>query len=210
MRARRSGFSIIELMIGLAIGALVLLGLAAGAARVLRGENVSAAKLDNELRNAAFVVERELRRAGYWGGALAGLATGPAAYSNPFSAIDTATAGCVLFTYDANGNGKLDTASPDERYGFMLSGGTLYMRTGGANFSCGAGSPDWQPLTDASLVRVSSFSVTRADTPVPIPRSSQSVIVRQLTVTLGGALVKDSSVSQSVTTTIRVRNDVLG
>ena len=210
MRSRQRGLSIIELMIGLAIGALILLGLAAGAARVLRGENVSSAKLDNELRNAAFVVERELRRAGYWGGALAGLAAGPAAYSNPFSAIDTDTAGCVLFTYDANGNGKLDTASPDERYGFALSNGTLYMRTGGASFSCGASSPDWQPLTDASLVRVASFSVTRADTPVPIPRRSQSVIVRQLTVTLGGALVKDPSVSQSVATTIRVRNDVLG
>lgn len=210
MRAAQRGLSIIELMLGLAIGALVMLGLAAGAARVIRGENVSSAKLDNELRNAAFVVERELRRAGYWGGALAGLAAGPAAYANPFSAIDTATAGCVLFTYDANGNGKLDMASPDERYGFMLSNGTLYIRTGGADFSCGAAGPGWQPLTDASLVRVAAFSVTRADTPVPIPRSSQSVIVRQLTVTLGGALVKDASVAQSVTTTIRVRNDILG
>lgn len=76
----------------------------------------------------------DIRRAGYWGGAIAGADS----RDNPFTQNDTnlqiVSADCLLYTYDANGNGAntlqntADDVDNNEYYGFRLTNGDIQMR----------------------------------------------------------------------------------
>lgn len=203
------GFSLVELMVGLALGSFVVLGALTATSGLLRGDALAAARLDQDLRNAAFVFERDVMRAGYWGSAAQGLKTGVTAYANPFADLDTDTAGCVLFSYDLNDDGALDTAGSDERYAFALSAGVLYMRTGGTESTCDVHTGTWEPVTDQGAVKVTSFDVSVANTDSAIPGSSRVIRSRSLTYTLTVVNARDASQSQSVTNTVKLPNDIV-
>ncbi len=57
---------------------------------------------------------------------------------------------CLLFGYDTNGNGKMDTDSPNELLGFRLKDSAIEIRQRGAK--CDEGG--WQDLTDTRFIRV--------------------------------------------------------
>jgi prepilin peptidase dependent protein B len=139
------GFSIVELLVGVAVGLFVV-----GGATKLVIDNISnnralliETRLNQDLRAAADIVIRDLRRGGYWSAAsaLTGV-TWPAA-SNPYRTITLSVAnGASQVAYSYNGTGFT---------GYQVStSSALQARTGG----------NWQDLTDANAMRVLAFDIT--------------------------------------------------
>ncbi|NJK42625.1 MAG: hypothetical protein HC937_02780 [Aquincola sp.] len=90
-RARQRGLSVVELLIGAAVGLFIVGGAIALLVNQLRDNRVLLleTRVNQDLRSAADLVARDVRRAGYWGNALAG-AVFPAA-SNPYRAVTPAS-----------------------------------------------------------------------------------------------------------------------
>jgi prepilin peptidase dependent protein B len=138
------GLSIIELMVGVAIGLFII----GGAVKLfvdMFGNNrrlLIETRVNQDLRAAADIVARDLRRAGYWQNAASGvgrLINDP----NPYSPA-TISANSVAYTYD---RGVGASAA-----GFSLASNALYMTVGAAS----------QPVTDPATVRITRFEITNS------------------------------------------------
>ena len=112
-RSRQSGFSLVELMVGLAAGLTVSVAVVAFTMSSFKsnGEFVQSTRLTQELRNSLGLVTRELRRAGYDQTALGKVATGQGSPFTPMGFGDEITPStspkkyrCVIFAYDRGGN----------------------------------------------------------------------------------------------------------
>lgn len=204
------GYSMVELMVSLAVGLL----LSAVAAQLLQGQANEHRRLQTEqrlmqeLRTAADVVTRDLRRAGYWGhAATAGAGANPYAAVAPGSAASNA----VSFRYSRDGV-ENDSVDSNEQFGFRISGSTLQMLLGAGN---------WQSLTDPGTVNVTQFSVTpteqridlQASCTQPCPAGSSAcppqLRVRSLQVRIVARASGDASVQRSLDSTVRLRNDTI-
>jgi prepilin peptidase dependent protein B len=149
------GMSIVELMIGVAIGLVVVAGGAKLLADGLIGNRRTTveARISQDLRAAADIMTRDLRRAGYWQQPWNGVSAAPA--PNLYRNITTTTtlgAEAVTYSYDKDGNLTLDAA---ENLGFQIGSvggvGVLQMQVGLNN---------WQALTDPRSVDVTAFRIT--------------------------------------------------
>lgn len=201
---RQNGLSIVELMIAIAGGLFLMLGLVTFLANNLKfnADTAKAVRLSQELRSTMDLMERDIRRASSWGTAELGIGATPV--SNPFGTINTATAGCILYSYDQNLDGALNTSGPDERFGFLLDAGAVKMRNGSGTYTCAA-SPEWEAITDANSVTVTALTFAPTSTAAV---NNTRVTVRDITITLTGQLKNDASVVQTLTETVRVRNDL--
>nr|WP_316639369.1 prepilin-type N-terminal cleavage/methylation domain-containing protein [uncultured Roseateles sp.] len=212
-RVRQAGLSIVEMMVGLAIGLIVV----AGASQIVvsqLNENrklLVELQLQQDLRAAADIITRELRRAGAWNAAETGLwypgaASAPA--TNAFREVSpTVTATEVDYLYKRFDG---DNGGP---YGFKLEEGKIKTRFGDA----------WQELTDGKSVRVTTFTVTqKSDAPLilPCPKFCSdapnstacwpTVTARAYEVSIAAQAVSDASVTRSIRTTVKLRNDLVG
>lgn len=136
-------------MVGVAIGLFIV----GGAIKLfvdMFGNNrrlLIEARVNQDLRAAADVIARDLRRAGYWRNALNGVAVAPV--SNPYaaSAVTTVAASGVTYAYDKDGVDTVDNTT--EQFGFRVNGNAIEMRTGGS----------WQQLTDPSTVQITNANL---------------------------------------------------
>ena len=214
-RRVQRGLSLIELMVGIAIALFI----AASGATLLAGnlrENRSLlleARLMQDLRTAADVVARDLRRAGYWGAATDGVWSAGASgvRANPYTALSPGAAASdavsLRYSRDATENHLVDS---NEQFGYRLRAGAIEIQLGAGN---------WQALTDAGSVRIVEFTVTPAvqdinlagfcPTACPVGSSTcpPHQQVRSLAVVITGQMVADASVTRSVRSHVRVRND---
>jgi prepilin peptidase dependent protein B len=211
------GLSLVELMVGLAVGLLVM---AAGTALLTHHLHDSRqllleARLMQDLRTAADVVTRDLRRAGYWGEASAGVAStsGLAVRPNPYSTFmpRAAASDAVSFQYsrDAAENHQVDTP---EQFGFRLRRGVLEMLLGAGN---------WQALTDATTLRVTQFNVVPTQESISLqslcaqacaPSSSTCPPqhhVRSLSLLISAQSVTQPQLQRTLRSAVRLRNDSL-
>lgn len=83
------GLSLVELMVGIAVGLMVVAGASFVAVNQI-GDNrrlTLETQVQQDLRAAADLIVRDLRRTGYWGNSQQGLWQGsnPAAASNPYA-----------------------------------------------------------------------------------------------------------------------------
>jgi prepilin peptidase dependent protein B len=213
-RAQR-GLSLVELLVGVAIALFI----AAAAATLFAGnlrENrqlLLEARLMQDLRTAADIATRDLRRAGYWADATAGVwAVGASGVTaNPYVALTPsgAASDAVSFRYsrDTTENNLVDS---NEQFGFRLRNGAIELQLGAGN---------WQALTDAGTLTITAFSVTPTlqdidlgvfcATPCPTgsamcPPHQQ---VRSLALLISGRLVVDASVTRTLRSQVRLRND---
>ena len=213
MRTQASGFSIIELMVGIALALLIaaaavlLLGSSVGESRRLLLE----ARLTQDLRSSAELIVRQTRRAGHWGAAstLGVWTANASALPNPYaalvsdnSALDTIT---LRYSQDTVENNTVDTT---EQVGFRLRSGTIEVQLGAST---------WQALTDSStlvvtglriqpsvqLIALESACACVADATCTAPK----VQVRSVDMEISGRAAGDSSVVRTVRSTARVRND---
>lgn len=212
---RQRGLSIVELLVGLAVGLLILASATRFLTDGLRDSRslLLESRLMQDLRTAADVVTRDLRRAGYWGAAEAGIwnPSSGSALANPYAAVAPATAASDTvsfeFSRDATENNAVDS---NEQFGFRLRNGALQMRLGGAN---------WQALTDSETLTVTGFSVTPFVRNISLldscPAACQAgsttcpphLTVRSFALRISGQAVNDAAIARTVRSNVRLRND---
>jgi prepilin peptidase dependent protein B len=188
--------------------------------------------VNQDLRAAADLITRDLRRAGYWGNAVSGtIATGSTTTPNPYSAV---TSGAGLIEYQFSRDATEDNAlGNNEQFGFRraVQGGVglIQMKLGVVS-----GVDNWQPVTDPQTINVSTFNVTPTETPVDMrgacartcctaadvaaatagctattlfSGSCPSVTVREYQLTLTGNATGNANVVRTLATRVRARND---
>ncbi len=216
-QSAQRGLSLVELLVGVAIALFI----AAAAATLLAGHLRESravlleARLMQDLRTAADLVSRDLRRAGHWGAAVDGvwLAGASSVAANPYAALapTTAASDAASFRYsrDATENGVVDS---NEQFGFRLRNGAIEIQLGAAN---------WQALTDTGTLTITQLSVTptvqelslEAFCAAPCAAGATTCPprqqVRSLALAITGRLVADAAVTRSVRSAVRLRNDVV-
>jgi prepilin peptidase dependent protein B len=142
LRRAQRGLSIIELMVGVAIGLFII----GGAIKLfvdMFGNNrrlILETRVNQDLRAAADIIARDVRRAGYWSGASSALYGG----SNPYATYGSVGTNAISYAYDRGAGASAA--------GFSLSGNQIFMTVGAAS----------QPLTDIGTVRITRFEITNA------------------------------------------------
>jgi type IV pilus assembly protein PilW len=215
MGARRHrGLSIVELLVGTAVGLVVVAAattVVTDNARENRAVQIEA-RLMQDLRTAADIVARDLRRAGYWAASASGVRAddGSAPAANPYAAVgpDAAASDGVRlgFSRDAVEN---DAVDGNERFGFRLRNGALELQLGDGN---------WQAMTDPATLTVTAFEVTPvleeasladfciepcAVVSTACPPRQQ---VRRIDVAIAGRATSDARVLRRVQGAVRLRN----
>lgn len=177
-QAGQSGFSLIELMVSVLLGMVVV-----GAAIAVyismifsAADTVRMVRLNHDMGSLLLFMTNDIRRAGYWGAAVA--ESDP--LLNPFTTDeeniqflpdwDGLGNPCIVYTYDADADGVLDV---EERFGFRLNpDGSIGLRMGGTLLaSCLDDDGTWENVTvqdDSEVVAISdlqfSFTALPADT----------------------------------------------
>lgn len=219
-RADCRGLSLVELLIGTALGLfLVATGLALLTSHLHENRSiVLEARLMQELRAASDAIARDLRRAGHWGDAGAGLWRGDTPpRPNPYQALQPDSAASdalrIHFSRDDTENHQLDA---NERFGFRL-------RNQGIDILLGEG--NWQAMTDTGTLLVTALRLAPRFTVVSLPcdRACPAVDptavaptpcpprleVRLYDIVLSGQSPTDARVQRSLQTSVRVRNDAV-
>lgn len=195
--ARPRGFTLAELLVGLAVGALVLTAAvwAVGTQLALQRRQQLALELDQELRAAAELMTRSLRRAGFWWGA-----DSADAAANPYagwsvSAGPDATSSSVQMAHAHPQRAEDGARTRDEELGFRVRLGVLESQLGEGN---------WQALTDPRLMRITRLDLAPRLEPV----CPAGLVVRSLDITLQAQAVADAAVRRQWSSSVRLRNDV--
>ena len=185
-----AGLSIVELMIGIAIGLFIV----AGATLMLTtqlGDNrrlLLEAQVQQDLRTAADMISRDIRRAGYWGQAYQQVWPAAVAANNPYTRMVQADAepginnieydrstdddgavfgtddGCVDNVNPANSALSCTAATnrPRERVGFRL-------HSTNKTIDYLVGANNWQALTDREVLEVTTFESVLTSRSVDVP-----------------------------------------
>ena len=215
--ATQRGLSLVELLVGSAIGLLVAAaaaGLLATQLRESRSVQVEA-RLTEDLQGIADLVTRDLRRAGHWAAAASGVRglDGIPAAANPhgIAATDGAASDAVRLSFSRDGNERA-AVDDAERFGYRLRRGTLETQLGAGN---------WQALSDPGAVTFTRFTVEARDDTVSLatfcdlPCAAGSTTcpprqqLRSMTVRLSARSVADPSLVRSLRSEVRVRNDAV-
>lgn len=162
--AAARGLSIVELMVGVAVGLFLVAGATSLFVTHVVGSRslVRETRVNQDLRAAADLIIRDIRRAGYWGNAVSGVlntAAGTATTPNPYSGISgtygaTSSQISYGFSRDATENNTVDS---NEQFGFRLSGGVIEMKTDAS---------PWRAVTDPDILTVTRLQIT--DTPTQL------------------------------------------
>lgn len=213
---RRHGLSLVELMVGITVGLFLI-----GGALSLFVSNIQnsrrllvEARMNQDLRAAADLITRDLRRAGYWGNAVQGTiasGTGTTTTANPYAAVaPSAAASTITYNYsqDATENNTLDD---NEQFGFRLQNNVIQMRT--------AANTSWQAVTDPNVLEVLELKIDDSGsttigmgsicstTVLPGAANYPSITLRQYTLTITAQAPGDSTIKRQLRTNVKVRND---
>ena len=129
----------------------------------------------------------------------------------------TASGSCIQYTYDRNGDSAIDA---NERFAFRLNSGVVQMYPGsGTAPVCASVAGTWEDLSSDSIT-ITTLTFSAADTEcinlsagatdcgASTPASGDVLTyIREVDMTITGELASDSSVSRSLTETVRLRND---
>ncbi|MGD7036888.1 hypothetical protein [Methylotuvimicrobium buryatense] len=154
------GFTLMELMISLLLGLIIIGTIITVYIATIRGSSdvIGSARLNHDMESAMMLMTNDIRRTGYWGGAV----DGSDSRNNPFTSPTTdiavidfnGTGDCILYSYDANGSGHFDNNGDgtvddtNEFYGFRLNNNTIEMRLTGVNTTdCSNTNANWQAMT---------------------------------------------------------------
>ena len=217
MRTQR-GLSLVELLVGVAIGLMVLAGAATVVAAQLTDSRklILEAQVQQDLRASADIIARQLRRAGYWSSASSSVWFPGAALalnSAPSVSLDASSDCPTEVTISLSGSAVT---------GFRLNAGPpgVILQKFGASPA--------QELTDKTTVSIEAFCVgppplpAGLATPPPNPAVTLSCPARcpdgtqncwptmqpqELMITITGRSLSDPSVVRTIQSTVRVRND---
>lgn len=211
-RRGRSGMSLVELLVGVAIGLFVVAGATALVGSQL-GDNrrlTIETQLQQDLRAAADIISRDLRRAGHWADSanfVLDLGAGNAG-KNPYSTISPSTNGA---TSDSTTYSYRRGPGQTGPYGFRLNGTVIQTQLAGAG---------WTDLTDSRVMEVTAFEVTPqnvAGEVLPCPKLCTDgttacwprVTIREMDVLIQARAKSDTTVRRTFRSTVRLRNDLI-
>lgn len=162
------GVSLLELMVGIAVGLLVIASSLVIYLNGSRGsaESIRANRFNQDLRDVMSVMVNDIRRAGFSADTSAGTA-------NIFTAPTTTIAingSCLLYSYDAlyeGGTPGGPTPDPVDVFGFRRNGNTLQMLNSAAGLTttdttaC-ANANAWIDLTDPNEIQIQALTFSTA------------------------------------------------
>jgi len=214
---KQNGFSLIELMIAILIGLIVLAATITIYITAIKGssDTMKSAQLNQDLGVAVTIITNDLRRAGFWSGAVVGANS----INNPFMVSGSTNLAvydadsCIVYSYDADRDGSI------MHYGFKLNAGTIEMKTSGATTAnCDDGV--WVDMLDSAQVniRVLTFQLTEsqcfnkttklASTGLCVLSAGETgVEIRNIVINLEGEAKADASIKTKLQTTVTVRNN---
>jgi len=217
------GMTLVELMVGLAVGMIVVAGAVVMATSQIGDHKrlVLETQVQQDLRAAADMMLRDIRRAGAWTSASTSVwaPSNPSPASNPYAGMQVLADGVataakgdeVVYAY---ADSRLNQAAPAvlplaaEQHGFRLRNNRLEYRLGGS----------YQPLTDPAVLEVKEFAVTLNTQAVPLPdycllpcnglaNCPPALQVHDVQITIRGVAAHDADVDRTLTLRARVRND---
>ena len=214
-RKTQGGMSLIELMVGVAIGLIVVAGasLAVSSQLFENRRLLSETQLQQDLRAASDIIARELRRSGAERDFFAlqgvwrpGVSTTVFNQFSKYQYNPLPVGVTYAYWYQPTGG-------TDSRSGFKLVGNTIQQRMLGDG-----GAATWQDVTDSNAVEVETFSITPSDQtalqlPCPklCPDGTQNcwptVKVRELLVSITARSKSYHDVERTMVSRVRVRND---
>lgn len=163
---RQRGVSLLELMIGIAVGLLVIASSLVIYLNGSRGsaESIRASRFNQDLREVMNVMVNDIRRAGFSGNNGAGVA-------NVFTGATTnlsINGSCLLYAYDAvYEGGAAGSVEAVDIFGFRLNGSTLQMLnttvglTSTDTTAC-ANANNWVDLTDPAEILIQTLTFSTA------------------------------------------------
>lgn len=195
--APQQGFSLVELMIAMTLGLILISALVSFVAISVssHAKLVVQQRLSEELHTLSHLIVNELRRAEYDYNAesmLLPLDGQGSEFVNTMTISqypDELTNSCIVYAYDKNRDGQLNTSTGNENFGFRLKDHAIEMRQKGA--SCDANG--WQDISDTGVIRIEKLEFT-------IERASEAR--RYISLTLSASAKGFSDVQRSLTRTL--------
>ena len=175
-----AGFTLVEMMVGIVVGLIVLWGMSSVYLNSSRSSRTTTAanQLNQDMRAVMDIMANDIRRAGYWQGAAAGVnpftcVTGSALPCDGVAITDiqiAASGACVLYSYDAThagGTAGVVDAGIDIQ-GFRLNANVVQTLDSAAGLATTGTGPcavdaDWQNLTDERSITVTQLTMTTGD-----------------------------------------------
>lgn len=188
--ARARGFTLIELMIALVLGLIVIGAVLALSLSLMRANNqtIAGTRLTQELRAVAGLVASDLRRAGGVVDPLTVATANNGNPLNPFAAINTATAGCIQYSYAGAEGGNFRSIS--------FRQGAVFIAAGAADPGCAGGTRLSSPQ-----VTITGMTFERQS-----PCGTANATGRCIRLTLTGRLTSDATITRQYTQDIYVRS----
>lgn len=216
----QKAFTLIELMIAILIGALVIGATLTIYVTTIRGSSntLKLTRLNQDLGVTMLIMTNDIRRAGYWGGAIVGANLtlnpfsdvavrdiGDAVIGNP--TVAPVTGNCITYAYDADAyddpayDPDADSATPDadEYFGFRLNNGAVQIKTSGTT-STDAQCDDgvWVNLTDPDEINVTDLAFTLMADNSATNSSGNTVTARQVAIIIQAQSVSDPDIVSRV------------
>jgi prepilin peptidase dependent protein B len=229
MMHRQAGLSLVEMLVGVAVGLFIVVG----AAKLFADYVVSNKRLlietrvNQDLRAAADIVARDVRRGGYWNNSTAGVwSSGSVAIvPNPHgtgAGAASSAGSSVSYSYARAAASQVDGLDSSEYAGFRQ------VQVGSVNvLQVQDGQGNWQAVTDPGTVNVTTFSVVPVTPPLVNDLSkycgclskltctiasiaasgpAPTLTIPSFTIVLTGQAVADPTIQRTINETVRVRN----
>ena len=212
-RARRMrGVSLVELLVGMGLSlSVIAMGLGSTVQNLTEQRNlVARTRLHQDVRATLDLMSRQLRQAGYWGGASAGVwSPGIAPRANPYAQLSLTAGSAPSVSFRISQDTVEDNVvGTNEQSGFRLRQGVVEMQLGNA----------WQAVTDVNTMVVTELTLTPTvrevdlsalcPTPCTAAGCSTRLQTRSLLVRLQAKAADAPQLSHTAQTTIRLRNDL--
>lgn len=184
-RCAQRGLSIVEMMVGIAVGLFILAGTTKLFVDYLSNNRglLLETRINQDLRSAADLIARDLRRAGYWQNAEAGISStlGVAPVDNPHRVVNRVSATEVNYTYAKDGD-NVEDAAGSESFGvrrvvdLSTGKGVLELRSSG-----------WNAITDPGTLDIpaGTAGLNITETTRVVPLFDECPCVFELTCRLG-------------------------
>lgn len=218
---KSSGFTLMEMMIGLALSLVVILTMSQLTANTFgSGTRIAEmTKLSQDLHSALQLMSRDVRRTSFSSNAILCYANTNCAsdgsVSLPGDVYFNEDLDCFTFLHDRNQDGN---ATNDSGGGFRLSSvggiGTLETWTGSGTPTCNSTADDWLAITNPDIIDVRMFQVDDAKSYIEVIDQDESGTqlrqkVRKIRMQATARLIKNPEISRTEQDTILVRNNLV-